>query len=149
MWTKGWRPWRNKKELQIRLSLNQIPISTSLDQLATVYEDQQKYTESEPLRRRSVEIKERAWGERHRSFLIDSLTAHAHALRKIGQEREASQIEMRVEAIRLRYPQGSVQCVLRGTVRPIKRNLQWRFSTFVSALIHPSRFRPSNLQRNP
>src|SRR2546429_32152 len=83
------------------------------------------------------------------SFLIDSLTAHAHALRKIGQEREASQIEMRVEAIRLRYPQGSVQCVLRGTVRPIKRNLQWRFSTFVSALIHPSRFRPSNLQRNP
>jgi len=149
MWSKGWRPWRNKKELQIRLSLNQIPISTSLDQLATVYEDQQKYTESEPLRRRSVEIKERAWGERHRSFLIDSLTAHAHALRKIGQEREASQIEMRVEAIRLRYPQGSVQCVLRCTVRPIKRNLQWRFSTFVSALIHPSRSRPSNLHRNP
>ncbi len=72
MWTKGWRPWRNKKELQIRLSLNQIPISTSLDHLATVYEDQQKYTESEPLRRRSVEIKERAWGERHRSFLRDS-----------------------------------------------------------------------------
>ena len=63
-----------------------------------------------------------------------ALTAHAHALRKIGQEREASQIEMRVEAIRLRYPQGSVQCVLRGAVRPIKRNLQWRFSTFVSAL---------------
>lgn len=149
MWTKGWRPWRNKKELQIRLSLNQIPISTSLDQLATVYEDQKKYTESEPLRRRSVEIKERAWGERHLSFLIDSLNAHAHALRKIGQEREASHIEMRVEAIRLRYPQGSVQCVLRGTVRPIKRNLQWRFSTLVSALIHPSRFRPSSLHRKP
>ena len=143
MWTKGWRPWRKKQELQIRLSRSQIPVSTSLDQLATVYEDQQKYPESEPLRRRSLEIKERAWGERHSSSLVDSLTAHANALRKIGREREASQIDKRVEAIRLRYPHGSVQCSLRATVRPIKRSLRWRFSTFVSALVHPSRFRPS------
>lgn len=35
-WTKGWRQWRKKRELQIRLSLSQIPISTSLDHLATV-----------------------------------------------------------------------------------------------------------------
>src|SRR2546429_9722780 len=83
------------------------------------------------------------------SFLIDSLTAHAHALRKIGQEREASQIEMRVEAIRLRYPQGSVQCVLRGTVRPIKRNLQWRLSLVVSAPIYPLPVLPIEHLRDP
>jgi tetratricopeptide (TPR) repeat protein len=143
-WAKGWRPWRNKPEFQIRLSRNQIPISTSLDHLATVYEDQQKYAESEPLRRRSLEIKERAWGERHSSFLVDSLTAHADVLRKIGREQEASQIDKRVEVMRLRYPQGSAQCSLRATVRPIKRSLRWRFSTFVTAILHPSRFRPSS-----
>lgn len=140
-WTKGWRAWRKKRELQIRLSFNQIPISTSLDYLATVYEDQQKYAESEPLRRRSLEIKERAWGERHPSFLVDSLTAHADTLRKIGREQEASQLNKRAEEIRLRYPQGLVQCSLRATVMPIKRSLRWRLSTFVSAILHPSRFR--------
>jgi tetratricopeptide (TPR) repeat protein len=140
-WTKGWRLWRQTRELQIRLSLNEIPVSTSLDHLATVYEDQQKYAESEPLRRRSLEIKERAWGERHSSFLADSLTAYAEVLHKIGREHEASQIYRRAEAIRLRYPQGSVRCSLRATVRPIKRSLRWRFYTFVSAILHPSRFR--------
>lgn len=143
-WTKGWRPWRKKRELQIRLSLSQIPISTSLDHLATVYEDQQKYAESEPLRKRSLEIKERAWGERHSSFLVDSLTAYAEVLHKIGRENEASQIHKRAEAIRLRYPQGSVRCSLRATVRPVNRNLRWRFSVLVSAFLHPSRFRPSS-----
>ena len=142
-WTKGWRPWRKKRELQIRLSLSQIPISTSLDHLASVYEDQQRYAESEPLRRRSLEIKERAWGERHSSFLVDSLTAYADVLHKIGRENEASQICKRAEAIRLRYPQGSVQYSLCATVRPVNRNLRWRFSVLVSAFLHPSRFRPS------
>jgi tetratricopeptide (TPR) repeat protein len=136
---KGWRPWRNKRELQIRLSLNEIPISTSLDHVATLCEDQQKYAESEPLRRRSLEIKERTWAERHPSFLLDSLIAHANVLRKIGLEHEASQIDERAKAIRLRYPQGSVKCSLRVAVGPVKRSLWWRFSTFVSVLLHPSR----------
>ena len=61
--TGGWRQWRNRKVLEAKISRNQIPISTSLDRLAVVYEDQQKYAQAEPLRRRSLEIKERAWGE--------------------------------------------------------------------------------------
>jgi len=140
-WAKGWRPWRNKQKLKIRLSLSQIPISTSLDFLAAVYEDQQKYAESEPVRRRSLEIKERAWGERHSSLLVRPLTAYAEVLHKIGREHEASQIYERAEGIRLRCPEGSVRCSLRTTVRPIKRSLRWRFSTFMSAILHPSRFR--------
>jgi tetratricopeptide (TPR) repeat protein len=141
--SKGWRPWRNRKELEARISRNRVPISTALDRLAEVCEDQQKYAEAEPLRRRSLEIKERAWGERYSSFLADSLAAHANALHKIGREHEAAEIDKRVEALRLKYPQGSVRCFLRGSVRPMKRSLGWRFSTFVSAILHPSRFRPN------
>ena len=142
--TKGRRPWRNRKELEAKISRNQIPISTALDRLAVVYEHQQKYAQAEPLRRRSLEIKERAWGERYSSFLADSLAAHANALHKIDREQEAAEIDKRVEAIRLKYPQGSVRCSLRATVRPIKRSLRWRFSTFLSAILHPSRFQSNS-----
>jgi len=143
-WSKGWRPWRNRKKLEVKVSRNQIPISTALDRLAAVYEDQQKYAEAEPLRRRSLEIKECAWGERYLPFLADSFAAHANVLHKIGLEREAAEIDKRVETIRLRHPQGSARCFLRATVRPIERNLWWRFSTFVSVILHPSRFPPSS-----
>ena len=142
--SKGWRSWRNRRELETKIRLNQIPISTALDRVALVYQDQQKYAEAEPLRRRSREIKERAWRERYSSFLPDSLAAHANVLHKIGREQEAAEIDKRVETIRSRYPQGSVRCSLRATVRPIKRGLRWRFSTFLSAILHPSRFRPTS-----
>ena len=143
-WMRGWRPWRNRKELEARTNQNQVTISSALDRLAVVYEDQQKYFEAEPLRRRSLEIKERAWGERYSSLLADSLAAHANVLRKISREHEASEIDKRVAAIRERYPQGSMRCSLRVTMRPIKRNLRWRLSAFVSAIRYPSRFRPSS-----
>jgi tetratricopeptide (TPR) repeat protein len=142
--SKGWQPRRNRKQFKARISLNQIPIGTALDRLAVVCEDQQKYAKAEPLRRRSLEIKECAWGEQHSSLLADSLAAHANGLHKIGREDEAAEIDKRVEAIRLRYPQGSVRCSLRAMVRPVKKSLRWRFSTFVSAILHPSRFRPSS-----
>jgi tetratricopeptide (TPR) repeat protein len=114
LWSKGWQLWRNRKELETKFNGNQIPISTALDRLAMVYEDQQKYPEAEPLRRRSLEIKERAWGERRTSLLADSLAAHANVLHKIGWEDEAVDLDKRVEAIRLRYPQGSIP--LRGNL---------------------------------
>jgi tetratricopeptide (TPR) repeat protein len=142
-WMKSWRFWRGRKELEFRLSRNQIPTSTALDHLAAAYEDQQKYVEAEPLRRRSLEIKERAWGGRNHSFLADSLAAHANILRKIGREREASEIDSRVAAIRIKYPPRSVQCRLGFIVKPIKRSLWWRLSVLKSALFSPSRVRPS------
>jgi tetratricopeptide (TPR) repeat protein len=140
-WSKRWQLWRDKKKLKARISVNQIPIGTALDRLAVVCEDQQKYSDAEPLRRRSVEIKQRAWGERYSSSLADSLAAHANTLHETGREDEAAEIDKRVEAIRLRYPQGSVRCSLRAMVRPVKRSLRWRFSTFVSAIFHPAQFR--------
>ena len=139
-WSKGWRRWRNKKELEAKIRLNQIPVSTALDRLAVVCEEQQKYVEADSLRRRSVEIKERAWGEGQPSRLGDSLAAHANVLHKIGREFEAAEIDRRVEAIRLRYPQRSVSCSLRIAMRPAKRSLRWRFSVLVRAILHPSQF---------
>jgi hypothetical protein len=119
----GWRPWQNRKGLEAKIRLNQIPISTALDRLAVVCEEQQKYVEAEPLRRRSLAIKECARGERYLPFLADSLAAHAYVLHKIGREREAAKLDKRFETIRLRHPQGSVRCFVRATVRPIERNL--------------------------
>jgi tetratricopeptide (TPR) repeat protein len=141
-WSKGWRPWQNRKELEAKIRLNQFPISSALDRLAVVCEEQQKYVEAEPLRRRSFEIKERAWGERNPSFLVDSLAAHANALHEIGREQEATEIDRRVEAMRLKYPPGSVRGRLVTTVRPIKRSLWWRLSMLKTAILYPSRVRP-------
>ncbi len=143
LWTKGWRRWGNRKDLEAKVSLNQIPISSALDRLAEVCEYQEKYAEAGPHRRRSLEIKERAWGERRSWYLVDSLAAYANVLHKIGREQEAAKIDERVNMVRVKYPQGSVHCSLRAMSVPIKRSLRWRFSTFVSAVLHPSRF-PSN-----
>jgi tetratricopeptide (TPR) repeat protein len=143
-WISGWRPCRNRKELETKISRSQIPISTALERLAVVCEDHQKYAEAEPLRRRSLEIKERAWGEQNPSLLVDSLAAHARVLRKIDRENEAAEIEKRVEAIRPRYPERSVRCSLRVTMRPIKRTLRSRLFMFVGAILHGSRVRASS-----
>lgn len=142
--TRGWRPWRNRKELEAKISRLHIPISTALDRLAVVYEDQQKYAGAEPFRRRSIEIKEQAWGETRSWYLVDSLAAFANVLHKIGREQEAAEVDTRVEAIRAKYPQGSMRCTLRAMSRPIKRNLRWRFSMFLNAILHPSRFQSSS-----
>ena len=144
LWTKGWRRWGNRKDLEAKISLNQIPISSTLDRLAEVCEYQEKYAEAEPLRRRSIEIKERVWRERRSWYLVDSLAAYANVLHKIGREQEAAEIDKRVEVIRAKYSQGSMRCTVRAMSRPIKRNLQWRFSTFVSAILHPSRFQSNS-----
>jgi len=143
LWTKGWRRWGNRKDLEAKVNLNQIPISSALDRLAEVCEYQEKHAEAEPLRRRSLEIMERAWGERRSWYLVDSLAAYSNVLHKIGREQEAAKIDERVNMVRVKYPQGSVHCSLRAMSVPIKRSLRWRFSTFVSAVLHPSRF-PSN-----
>jgi len=143
-WSKSWRPCQNRKGLEAKIRLNQIPISSALAHLAAVCEEQQKYVEAEPLRRRSLEIKEGAWGERYLPSFADSLAAHANVLHKIGREREAAEIDKRVDTIRLRHPDGSARCFLRTTARPIDKNLWWRFSTFLSVVLHHSRFPPSS-----
>lgn len=125
------------KNLEARIKHAQVPISEALDRLAGIYEAQEKYVESEPLRRRSLEIKQEAWGENSWTWL-DALAAHANALHKIGREDEALKLDERVQAIRAKYPEGSVRSRLHFSSRPMKRTLRGRFRIFMNALRHPS-----------
>jgi tetratricopeptide (TPR) repeat protein len=128
----------NEENLEARIKRARVPISEALDRLAAIYERQDKYAESEPLRRRSLDIKQQAWGERNSWTWVDSLAAHANALHKIGREYEAAKLDERVEAIRAKYPEGSKRSFVRLTSRPLKRTLRGRFSVFMNALLHPS-----------
>jgi tetratricopeptide (TPR) repeat protein len=133
---KSWPPWRNRKEDEARISRSHVPISAALDKLADVYERREKYTDAEPLRRRSLEIKERAWPEVPWIW-VDSLAAYGNVLHKIGKEDEATKIDERVDAIRKKYP-GSVHTSVSFMSRPLKKSLRWRFTTFVNAILRPT-----------
>jgi tetratricopeptide (TPR) repeat protein len=128
----------NSEAVEARIRHARIPISAALDQLAEIYESQDKYAESEPLRRRSFEIKHQAYGERIGWVWVDSLAAYANVLHKLGREDEAAKLDERAEAIRAKYPSGSVRSFVRLTSRPMKRTLRGRFSAFMNALLHPS-----------
>jgi tetratricopeptide (TPR) repeat protein len=136
--TKARRRRSNAKDLDAKIKRARVPISEALDRLANIYESQDKYAESEPLRQRSLEIKQQAWGEWNAWIWVDSLAAHANALHKLGREDEAAKLDARVEAIRAQYPPGSVRSYLRLSSRPMKRTLRGRFSVFMNALLHPS-----------
>lgn len=126
------------ENLEATIKHARVPISEALDRLAEIYESQDKFAESEPLRRRSVEIKEQAWREANGWIWVDSLTAHANALHKIGREHEAAKLDERVEAIRAKFPPGSFRTSLRFTSRPLKKTLRGRINTFMHALRYPS-----------
>ena len=135
--TRGWRRWSNDKNLEGLIKRARVPISEALDRLAEIYERQDKYAESEPLRRRSLDIKQQAWGETTVWVWVDSLAAHANALRKIGREHEAAKLDKQVEAIRAKYPEGSIRSSVRFMSRPLNRTVRARFRVFIHALLHP------------
>jgi tetratricopeptide (TPR) repeat protein len=142
LYTKWWKrlTW-NRRTFQILIAGPQLSVSAALDRLAEVYEDQQKFAEAEPLRKHSLEIKEKVRGGTLHTVVADALENYAALLRQIGRATEAEDLEARTRSIREKYPKVSYQCQLRASTRPIKRSLRWRLSTFVNALFHPSRFR--------
>ena len=132
-----WQRRPDDKILEATIKHARVPISEALDRLAEIYESQNKYAESEPLRRRSFEIKQQAWSESGYIW-VDSLAAHANALHKIGREEEAAKLDEHVEAIRAKYPEGSVRSFITVTSTPMKRTLRGRFNVFINALLHSS-----------
>lgn len=126
----------NDKELEAQIKHAQVPISEALDRLAEICEAQDKFAESEPLRRRSLEIKQQAWGEENGHVWVDSLAALANALHKIGRDQEAAKLDERVETFRAMYPHR--RAFVDMTSRPLKKTLRGRFRTFVHALRYPS-----------
>jgi tetratricopeptide (TPR) repeat protein len=139
--TKGRVQQRDREMLDAQIKHARVPISAAVDRLAEIYEVQEKYAEAEPLRKRSLEIKQQAYGERNAWIWVDSLAAHANALHKMGREVEAAQLNEHVEAIRAKFPEGSVRTSVRLMSSPIKRTLRRRFLMFINALRQPGRTR--------
>ena len=126
----------NDADLKTTIDRARIPLAEKLDLLAEICEGQNKYAESVPLRRQSLEIREKAWGEQNSWIWVDSLEAYAVALRKIDREEEAAKIDERVNAIRIQHPQRRAYAHL--TSRPLKKTLRGRFRVFIHALRYPS-----------
>jgi tetratricopeptide (TPR) repeat protein len=126
----------NDKILEATIKHAEVPISEALDRLAEIYEAQDKYVESEPLRKRSLEIKQQAWGEDNVWVWVDALAAHAVALHRIGRDQEANKLDERVNAAHAMYP--NRRASVHFTSRPLKKTLRGRFNTFIHALRHPS-----------
>jgi tetratricopeptide (TPR) repeat protein len=134
--TKRLRRRPNDTDLKATIDRGRIPLAEKLDRLAEICEGQNKFAESVAHRRRSLEIKGKAWGEENSWIWVDSLAAYAVALRKIDREEEAAKIDERVEAIRTQYPQRRTS--VRLTSRPLKKTLSGRFRVFIHALRYPS-----------
>ena len=112
-------------------------VGTALDLLAACFEDQQKYAEAEPLRRRSLEIVERGWGKVIPHLLADALESYATLLRKLERSTEAEQAESRARPIRAVHPKGGCRCEVRVFTRPGRLSLRSRLRIFMGAFLHP------------
>jgi len=141
LYAKWWKQLTlNRRALQSLIEGHQLSVGAALDRVAEVYEDQQKFAEAEPLRKRSLNIKEKARGGTLHTTVADALETYSALLRQIGRATEAADLEVRARSIRAKYPRVNYKCQLRASTRPIKRTLRWRLSTFMNALFHPSRF---------
>lgn len=126
----------NDADLKATIDRARIPIAEKLDRLAEVCEGQNNHAESVALRQRSIDIREKAWGEERSYIWVDALAAYAVALRKIDREEEAAKLEERVKAIRAEVPQR--RTYVHVTSRPLKKTLRGRFRLFIHALRYPS-----------
>ncbi len=138
------RPWK-RLTLKSRILGGVIrniesSVGTALSRLAECYEDQQRYAEAEPLRRRSLDILEMGLGKIVPHLLADALEAYADLLRKLGRDAEVEQVEARSRPIRAKHPKGSYRYHQQLTVRPGRISLRRRLSTFINVLLRPSVF---------
>ncbi len=77
-------------------------MATSLNNLASLYQDQGNDAAAEPLYRRSLAIKEKVLGPDHPD-VATSLENYAALLRETGRVDEAAEMEARAKAIRAKY----------------------------------------------
>ncbi len=79
-------------------------MATGVNNLATLYETEGKYTEAEPLCKRSLTILEKALGP-DQLDVAQSLENYAALLRENGRDTEAIAMEARAKAIRAKHAQ--------------------------------------------
>ncbi len=80
------------------LGPNHPGVGTSTDNLASLYQDQGRYAEAEPLHKRALAIFEKAFGPKHPDVAI-ALENYANLLRATGRTSEADKMEARAKAI--------------------------------------------------
>ncbi len=79
-------------------------LATSLNHLASLYQDQGNYTQAEPLYKRALAIAEQASGSEYPD-LATTLENYAELLRKTNRDAEAANPEARAQAIRAKHAQ--------------------------------------------
>jgi len=84
------------------LGLDNPVIAWTVDGLANLYREQDKYVEAEPLYRRSLAIKEQTLAPDHPS-IMDTLENYATLLQQIQRTEEAAQFEKRAWAIQAKW----------------------------------------------
>ena len=77
-------------------------MAASLNNLAALYQAQDKYAEAEPLDKRALAIVEKVLGPKH-PHVATSLENYADLLRKTNREAEAAKLEARAKAIRAKH----------------------------------------------
>ena len=77
-------------------------MAQSLNNLASLYQDQGNYAEAEPLYQRSLAIWEKALGPEHPN-VAQRLENYAALLRETGRDDRAADMEDRANAIRAKY----------------------------------------------
>ena len=84
------------------LGFDHPDVAQSLNNLATLYGDQGKYTEAEPLYKRALKIQENTLGKDHPDVatLLENI---AELYKKIGKEEEAKKLAERAKIIRSKY----------------------------------------------
>jgi len=82
------------------------------------YEEEERYAEAEPMRRRSLEIKERSWRRIVPHLLAEALVTYAALLRKLNRDAGAEGVEACTRPIRAKYPKGNYRRQLPVMNRP-------------------------------
>ena len=96
------KQWSAALQEAVKFGPEDPRLATSLNNLALLYNDQEKYAEAEPLYQRSLAIWEKALGPEHPSVAL-SLENYAALLREMGREDEAAKMEARAQAIRAKH----------------------------------------------
>ena len=79
-------------------------LATSLNNLASLYQDQGNYPQVEPLYNRALAMREKVLRPDHPD-VATTLENHAELLRKTNRDAEAANLEARAQAIRAKHAQ--------------------------------------------
>ena len=96
--------WLQMIALEKLLGPEYLQVASSLNNLASLYQDQGKYADAELLCKQALAIEEKTLGPEHPN-VVTSLENYAALLRKTNRKSEAVKLEARAMAIRAMHAQ--------------------------------------------